>query len=329
MKKKILWILLLIIIMMDINEVKASSIVEAYTYNHLDEASNYCITGRESTCKETRCYESREPGSCPSGTIIKYKVNDTDIVTFHVMFDEGKTMTMQSQKNTISKTAWYADGRDNSKGPLTVLSVLENATRGWTNVENQTYTMGTTVFKTNKYTGCDEYDSCTTNTYTWELRKAKARMITLQETTLLGCTDSYNSCPMWLHLHDGDYGYWTMSPYSSSSLTAWYVSYDQGSVQGDDQVWDPINHVSEHSNSTTSLNYDARAVVVVDKPDVENTDNANINSDNRTNNDNKDQVVNVADTLKSAYIGYLIGVIILILGIAVIVQTYKKQKNKI
>ncbi len=39
--------------MMDINEVKASSIVEAYTYNQTFGSTDYCITGEEATCKNT------------------------------------------------------------------------------------------------------------------------------------------------------------------------------------------------------------------------------------------------------------------------------------
>ena len=116
------------------------NIVEGYTYN-----ASTCVTGEESTCVKTTCYKSTTSGSCPAGTIIKYKVNDTDIVTFHVMYDNGSTLTMQSQKNTINNTMWisaadYAtentDGTScrstscNDEGPMTVLITLERATRG-------------------------------------------------------------------------------------------------------------------------------------------------------------------------------------------------------
>ena len=46
-----------------------------------------------------------------------------------------------------------------------------------------------------------------------------------------------------------------------------------------------------------------------------------------TDTNNKgNQTVKVADTLKTAYIGYCIGIIVLIVGIAVLVQFYRKNK---
>ena len=190
------------------------NIVEGYTYNQTSGASNYCITGEESTCVKTTCYKSTTANSCKPGDIIKYKVNDTDVVTFHVMFDNGSTITMQSQKNTISKVATITKemyqnantdgtsclyGSCNDEGPLTAIRALEQITDIWTNVNTINYTMGTTVFKTNQYTGCSSYNSCTTNTYTLDSKTVKARMITLQEAASLGCTDSNSSCPIWMY----------------------------------------------------------------------------------------------------------------------------------
>ena len=218
------------------------NIVAAYTYN-----SSSCITGEESTCVQTSCYENKTSGSCPAGTIIKYAVNDSEEKYFHVLHDDGETMTLQQRENTVYNTAWYSPN-DNRKGPLTILPVLENATSGWTNVNNQTYTMGTTTFKTNAYTGCTS-SGCTTNTYTLGERTAKARMITMQEALSLGCTKSSQSCPNWMNNYlnestsyggtvndttgDHNYGYWTMSANSSDTSSVWYVdSYGSvGSIQ--------------------------------------------------------------------------------------------------
>ena len=66
-----------------------NNIVSAYTYN-----SSTCVTGEEDACVKTDCYKSMEANSCKAGDIIKYKVNDTDIVTFHVMYDNSSTLTM-------------------------------------------------------------------------------------------------------------------------------------------------------------------------------------------------------------------------------------------
>ena len=71
---------------------KQGKFVSAYTYS--TDYSTKCITGERSICKRSTCYKSKTSGSCKAGDIIKYKVNDTDIVTFHVMFDNDSTLTM-------------------------------------------------------------------------------------------------------------------------------------------------------------------------------------------------------------------------------------------
>ena len=257
------------------------NIVDGYTYN-----ASTCVTGEESTCVKTTCYKSKTSGSCPAGTIIRYKVSDTDIVTFHVMYDNGTTMTMQSQKNTINNTMWisaadYAtENTDstscsntscNDEGPMTVLVALERATKSWTNVNDQTYTMGTTSLSSKgEFTGCSSYSSCTTNKYTLDSRTAKARMITLQEAYNLGCTGSSKSCTNWMnnYLYNStsnggtvsdstkdpatgskNNGYWTMNARSSNAYSAWCVDF-YGSV---------------YNSSTYNAYYGARAVVVVSK----------------------------------------------------------------
>lgn len=209
-----------------------SHIVEAYTYNQAEGASNYCVTGEESTCQKTACYGTRVAGSCPAGTIIKYEVNDTELVLFHVMFDNGNTITMQSQRDTLSNVVW-ADST-NVNGPTTVLPVLEKATETWKNVNDQTYTMGTTIFKENAYTTCSPANNvtCTSNGYTLPLRTAKARMMVVQEAKSLGCNYGAGSCSIWMHNYladatkyggtvDGtDYSYWMMNSSSSGTRFA-------------------------------------------------------------------------------------------------------------
>ncbi len=248
-----------------------SKFVEAYTYNQTSGASNYCVTGNESTCVATTCYKTKSASSCPAGTIIRYKVSPGNVVTFHVMYDDANTITMQAQRNTIYNTAWYPT-LSSTSGPITVLPALESATAGWEYVNNQTYTMGTTTFKTNAYTGCSEYNTCTTNTYTLAERTAKARMITVQEAVLLGCTSSDKSCPKWMNnylqqstsnggtVNDKSHGpnntnnsgYWTMSANPSDTRRAWIVA-QNGRVNNYSFV------------SVDYAYYGARAVVVVSK----------------------------------------------------------------
>lgn len=184
----------------------SSNFVSAYIYS-----SGSCIEGTESSCVKTTCYENDKIGSCPAGTIINYKVNSSTTKTFNVLYDNGSSLLMQGRES-VANTPWNSTGTASS-GPVQALTALESATSGWSNVNSQTYTMGTTVFKTNKYTGCSPMElSCTNNIYTMSSRTAKARMITMQELTNLGCTNS--SCPNWLIPVED---YWTASAYVGSS----------------------------------------------------------------------------------------------------------------
>lgn len=248
-----------------VTDTRNENIVAIYQYD-----ATTCLTGEEATCVEIK----KTPKTYDTGTIVKYKVNQEEEKYFHVMFDEGDTLILQQRENTIYATKWYDAGQDdNSKGPLTVLPALESATANWTNVKDQTYTMGSTTFKDNAFTGCS-YDSttkkitCEANKYTLESRKGKARMITAQETGKLGCKYTINqSCPNWMnnYLYNStsnggtvnqtggeygfNYGYWTMSAYSSSSSQAIYVNGAGDVLAGEAIAW----------------TIGARAVVVINK----------------------------------------------------------------
>ena len=263
------------------------NIIVGYTYNQTSGASNYCVTGDEETCQETKCYKTTTAGSCPAGTIIVYKVNETKIVRFHVMYDTGKALTMQSQKNTIYNTEWI-DAEDyatkntdstnctstscNDEGPMTILEALENATAGWTNVNTLAYTMGTTSLGgQGAYTGCSSYNTCTTNTYSLSVRSAKARMITTQEAKYFGCSDKDQSCPIFMYnylatstsyggtindINTGPNGtanssYWTINASSTSAYEAWYINF--GGV------------VTSIYNNIYNTSTGARAIVEINK----------------------------------------------------------------
>ncbi len=265
---------------------KNENIVAVYTY---DTAT--CQTGEEATCVEIGKQATYNPG-----TIVKYKVNDTETKYFHVLFDNVDTLTMQQRENTIdTPIAWYQEEQtasqtasndkiratllnntmflagsylgDNTKGPVTVLNALETATSGWTNVIEQKYTMGTTNFKMNPFTGCN-YDStgvtCTTNTYTLPERTSKVRMITAQEALSLGCSNVANSCPTWMNQYlNNDLNnpqksteYWTMSAVTSTSGGAISVGSD-GSIK--------ISITASQPYDGGNVRAGARAVVVIDK----------------------------------------------------------------
>ncbi|MCI8347692.1 MAG: hypothetical protein HFJ12_07100 [Bacilli bacterium] len=213
-------------------ESKNPNIVSTYAYN-----VSTCITGEESSCVETTCYQDQSANSCASGTIFKYKVNDDEIKYFYVLHDDGSTITLQQRENTIGNIAWYSDENANSKGPITALQQLESITNDWSNVTEQNYSMGTTIFKENAFTGCSE-QGCSNNTYTMDNKIVKARMITMQEAASLGCNVNQNSCPKWMYnylsestnyggsINDSGNknGYWTMSTYLPDSPGhVWYL----------------------------------------------------------------------------------------------------------
>ena len=135
-----------------------------YVYN-----SSTCVTGEEETCTGTVCYKTKTSGSCPAGTIIKYKVNDTTLVTFHVIRDYGSYMYMQSQTNTVYNVTL------SGTGTTSVYSSLYNATSSWSNVNNVTLSTSSGS------------------------RTAKARLMTQSEANNLGCSTSEKSCPNWMN----------------------------------------------------------------------------------------------------------------------------------
>lgn len=243
------------------------NILTAYTYNQNVADSNYCVTGEEATCQINKCYLDKNISACPIGTIFRYRVNETEVKYFHVVSDDGDKLTLQQRENTVVGHPWYEEYsgttplgvNNNSHGPTTVLTPLEEATVGWTYVNDMTYTMGTTQFKGVSNTGCLDVNGCPLNSYTLEPKTVKARMITLQEAVAAGCNKE--SCPIWMYnylngsktyggtVNGIGNGYWTMSGVSDYVSSAWLV-YFYGSVDYD---------------ATSSDNYGGRAVVEINK----------------------------------------------------------------
>ena len=165
-----------------------------------------------------------------------------------------------------SDLVYTSDGNgNNNKGPLTILAALESATAGWSNVEDQTYSIGDDT-TTLGYSGCSEYNNCESNTYTLDSRTAKSRMITVQEAEALGCTQSTLSCPIWMinYLHNSTTyrgtendtiagtNYWTMSAHSSATYSSFPWVLDRRGFLCINQV-------------VKTATIGARAVVVVSK----------------------------------------------------------------
>ena len=251
------------------NETINSHINAVYKYNEHGSGTGAsftgCLGGAESGCSDIKSTLSKI-STYPIGTVIKYEVSEGVYKYFNVIKDNGETLTLQERQNTVSSKAWYGTSSDytNVNGPATtsgyVLYELEQATSSWTNVNDQTYSIGDNN-TTLGYSGCSSYNSCAVSKYTLTREAKKARMITIQETNNVGCTQSNMSCPKFINNYLGSslqYGgtfasgnayYWTMSAYSGSSTYAWNVSY--------------YGYVGYGSAYAT--NFGARAVVVINK----------------------------------------------------------------
>ena len=219
------------------------NIKAVYTYNENGSGTGLdytgCLGGEEAGCEEI---EVSNDTIYPIGTIVKYEVSPGVERYFNVISDEGNTLIMQQRENTINNIKWISAEDYGSttyasdKGPITALNALDAATSDWENVNDQTYTMGTTVFKTNEFTGCEAYNNCSTNNYTLPERTSKSRMITVQETASLGCTAKTYSCPKWMYNFavNGE-GYWTMNARTNYQFKyiAWLIASSGYTISGD------------------------------------------------------------------------------------------------
>lgn len=200
---------------------KNEHIVSAFKYNNDTSSENYCVNGSEETCEITKCYRNLDSNSCEAGTIILYEINDNQEKAFNVLFDDGETMRIQQIDNTTSNSSWSSTSNSSTaNGPYGVLNLLETNTSNWTNVNIKSYSMGTTIFATNKYTGCSSYNICNDNIYNLDKTDVYARLITVQEAVKLGCTETANSCPSWLN--NGE-NIWTMNASSTNFNNAWRI----------------------------------------------------------------------------------------------------------
>ena len=295
-----------------------------------------CLGGAEAGC--SNIISSKDGDSTyEKGTIIKYEVKDGEERYFNVIHDDGTILTLQERQSTVSiNNPWYgiSSSYTNENGPaLTsgyVLYEVEQATSDWAYVNDQTYSIGDNT-TTLGYSGCSAYNNCNTSKYTLN-RTAKARMITMQELTELGCTETNGSCMNFVHNYlsystsfgasfYGESGaqYWIMNADSESSDTAWLVAC-AGAV---------------FKRETYDTYSGGRAVVVIDKAEIKSTDTVSDGSSNNettaTSEENKSQgeTVKTEDTLKMSYFGYIMGLIAIVAGTFVIYDGIeRKYENK-
>lgn len=301
----------------DVN-AENNNIIAAYKYNETN-----CIQG-ESTCEKTTCYNNETANSCEPGTIIEYKVNDTTTKLFHVLYDDGNTMTLYENSTEVKSEWWYEGNTDiqswtNSKGPVNALVKLREYTSGWKNVNDITYQMSITKFFDNSFTKCDS-EGCTENSYIWTSPvTAKARMITVQEAMHLGCNfnPSSQTCPLYLSTNIGTEGIYTMNGTGTMGALFLYKTNTE------------TNHAYLQSDAV-GYERELRAVVVVNK-NLKNSESSNDTKADTSaaTNTNDSQTVKVDDTaMKASFFGYCAGLAILVMGTMVIYQSAKKTKKE-
>lgn len=320
-KKNLVFIMVLFFIITATTTVNAKYITGAWEY------SSSCQFGTESTCKSTSCYSNQTSASCAGGTIVKYKVNDSEEKYFHVLHDDGATLTLQ-QQDYAGYSAWYTTGAVTS-GPLSVLTALDSYTAGWTNVNMTSYTFGESPYLTD----CPSY-SCSGSSYRIT-RQGKARIITIQEAMALGCSNGEgNTCPGFLRSSKDTEHYWTANTWNAQGMVYLISKKSSGydyilGNAGDSSKFKPVIVVNKESIADSTIPDDSDNSTGSNDTDNTIEDNgSSSNGDKTIQNSNKPQVVNVEDTLKISYIGYVIGLIILTLGIAVVIQSVIKDKKE-
>ncbi len=224
---------------------KNENIKAMYYYDENKESEDFCVTGDEKTCKVNTCYLNNTEGSCSPGTIVEYMVNEKDKIRFHVIKDNGSTLTLQSQQNTINSTVWDSTQSNvNTNGPNGILQALEQVTSTWINVNNLNYSIGEKN-STLGYSGCTWTNNCTTSSYILKKELVKARLTTLSEVYSLGCNYEAQSCPIWLYNYlrnSATYGginggidsyYWTLTVNANSGYSEYvWVIYEEARFTG-------------------------------------------------------------------------------------------------
>lgn len=226
-------------------------IVAAYNYN-----AKTCPTGDEGSCVKTTCYENTNANSCSTGTIIKYKVNDSDVKTFYVINDEGPTLTMISKDSAKSSYNDDYTYLDSSNGPSTATATVNNMANGWTNVNEHNYQTSSTGYSLE-----DGYPAIM-DIWSGETKTARARLLTGGEADSLGCFSG--NCPKYISTWLGDFTYssvefcYYMSSGPYGTCQSWRTMYNSGY---------PIAIIPSYGYDTLDSTYksNVQAVIKVNK----------------------------------------------------------------
>ena len=254
---------------------------KAYIYNQTAEADNYCVTGEEKTCEVTTCY--KDSGTCGDGTVFKYAVKSTypterrveslddHVYYFFVLHDDGDKLTLQSREDLKTEsgayisTNWNGSEEAVSDGPTYVIKSVEDVTNSWAYVNTIQYTMGVTEFLGNANTDCWVDSShvihCNKPSYSWSEKTAKARLITAQEASNVGCLEQDQTCPIWMYNYSN--GCTNYGGTNNGSINENYATMSSAAVT--DWAWLIYSHGRLARNNIHNLNRGIRAVIELDK----------------------------------------------------------------
>ena len=207
-----------------------SKFVEAYTGQN-------CYLGNEDSCVVSTCYKEFIANSCPKGTLIYYKVNDSTIIPFRVANDSASTITMISAW-PVTESKWGTSGVQ--AGPVDAIAALNVATTKWFNCKTWKGNYPALMCSSNGS------NSCYSGTGISYGSSAKAVLPTIQLLQVMRCNSS--SCS-WLK--------------STSELgsASWVANYRTNNT-----AWEMgAQGTLTSSSDNVSIQKGVRAVVEVDK----------------------------------------------------------------
>lgn len=148
--------------------------------------------------------------------------------------------------------------------------------------------------------------------------------VTIDYLNWLGCNISYK-------LVSGTDGHqYEISGTCANSGKSWLYnqSYNIDEVVGSAQSAVPfiLDTSGQVKANTVVLNSGVRVLVIIDEDEINLENIKPYNNDN--NNDNKKQTVNVGNTAKSIYVLYIIGLVILVLGVIIFIRSYRLNSNE-
>jgi len=231
-------------IILDIN-IEDCEIILGPIVNPYITSAHACVTDSNVVCSETDIKSDE-------GILVNVKVNDNENYDFYVVSDTGSELTLIMNKNIGSAVSWisktdynddtnYGSYGNNNKGPITSLNYLNSETAGWANISAiESYTYDNNLNGTTNYYGYQKLEitngegvltSQDGNTTTELTGTSRARLLTYEEASSLGCTTTSGSCPSWiygnLHIDENStlpYRYWLLTAIPTDSINAWTIA---------------------------------------------------------------------------------------------------------